>query len=109
MGTDLQPDPGSEEPLEIVEYVDQGRPTPKDAIRTEEATRHDQNTRKTVTMALFGLLAMCIVSAVWLLGFHRATSEEVLDFVDHIFVPLIALTGTALGFYFGGGGKRPSQ
>jgi hypothetical protein len=61
-----------------------------------------ETTRSWLALALVGLLASVSLGLLLLTAFGKLKIEDAKDLIDGILSPLIALTGTALGFYFGG-------
>jgi hypothetical protein len=61
-----------------------------------------EKTRSELALALVALLAAVALSLIALTAAEALGPETTKDLVAGILSPLIALTGTALGFYFGG-------
>jgi hypothetical protein len=61
-----------------------------------------EKTRSQLALGLLILLAAVALSLVGLTAAHRLAPETTKDLVAGILSPLVAVTGTALGFYFGG-------
>jgi hypothetical protein len=67
-----------------------------------DPTPRREETRSLLAIALVALLAAVALGILLLTGFSELKIEDAKDLIDGILSPLIALTGTALGFYFGG-------
>lgn len=67
-----------------------------------DPTPRREKTRSQLALGLFLLLALVALSLIGLTAWHRLGIDETKDLVEGILSPLIAVTGTALGFYFGG-------
>ena len=67
-----------------------------------ELTTRQEKTRSQLALALVGLLAAVALLLITLTAAEALGPETTKDLVAGILSPLIALTGTALGFYFGG-------
>lgn len=52
--------------------------------------------------SLVAILAAVIAAAWWTIWQRFATPEEVKDFLAVVLSPVVALVGSAIGFYFGG-------
>lgn len=63
--------------------------------------KHDNDTRRRITYALLLLLAVVVCTSLALVGSHQVSSADMNELLDRLFTPLVALAGTALGFYFG--------
>jgi hypothetical protein len=61
-----------------------------------------EQTRSQLALGLVGLLVILAVGLVLLTAFKRLAINDTKDLIDGILSPLVALTGAALGFYFGG-------
>jgi hypothetical protein len=59
-------------------------------------------TRSQLALGLVGLLALLMIGLVLLTAFKLLNINDTKDLIGGILSPLIALTGAALGFYFGG-------
>jgi len=53
-------------------------------------------------MGLLILLALTVAVAFVLVATRRVSIADMRTLLEVLFTPLVALTGTALGFYFGG-------
>ena len=58
--------------------------------------------RGAIAVGLVGLLALIAVGSIVLLATDTLSLDEVEGLLAALFAPLLALAGTALGFYFGG-------
>jgi hypothetical protein len=61
-----------------------------------------EKTRTWLAFSLLGLLAFISIALIFLTAFGPLKEGETKDLVAGILSPLVALTGAALGFYFGG-------
>jgi hypothetical protein len=61
-----------------------------------------EKTRSWLALALVAQLASIALGLLFLTAFGKLKIDDAKDLIDGILSPLIALTGTALGFYFGG-------
>jgi hypothetical protein len=61
-----------------------------------------EKTRSELALGLLILLGLVALSLIGLTAWHRLAPETTKDLTEGILSPLIAVTGTALGFYFGG-------
>ncbi|MGH2854463.1 MAG: hypothetical protein ACRDLF_09790, partial [Solirubrobacteraceae bacterium] len=61
-----------------------------------------EKTRSELALGLVLLLATVAISLIGLTAASLLSPETTKDLVAGVLSPLIALTGTALGFYFGG-------
>jgi hypothetical protein len=61
-----------------------------------------EKTRSWLALGLVGLLALLTSALVGLTAAKALAIDDTKDLIDGILSPLIALTGAALGFYFGG-------
>jgi 4-amino-4-deoxy-L-arabinose transferase-like glycosyltransferase len=73
-----------------------GLPPPPIAI---EVSR--ERVRGILAIALLSLLGLVILSLLLAAIADWLTTTEITDLLDPLITPLVALTGTALGFYFG--------
>jgi len=67
-----------------------------------DPTPRREKTRSELAIGLLVLLAFVSLSLIGLTAWHRLAPDTTKDLVEGILSPLIAVTGTALGFYFGG-------
>jgi len=67
-----------------------------------DPTPRREKTRSQLALGLLILLAAVALSLIALTAWHRLAPDTTKDLVEGILAPLIAVTGTALGFYFGG-------
>jgi hypothetical protein len=67
-----------------------------------DPTPRREKTRSELAIGLLALLAVVALSLIGLTAWHRLAPDTTKDLVEGILSPLIAVTGTALGFYFGG-------
>lgn len=67
---------------------------------------HEDVTRKHITYALLFLLGLLSVLAPALVASGLMTVNDWSEVFDKIYTPIVALTGTAVGFYFGQGRRR---
>jgi hypothetical protein len=70
--------------------------TPYDPGRDREAWRGR------LAGGLIALFAVTMIASFVLAGLAGATTEEINGLLDRFLGPLVALTGSAIGFYFGG-------
>lgn len=75
-------------------------PTPHEAPWDPEPGR--EKVRAGLAAALLAVLTVTVVLAFALLAFGALTQDETKSLLDPIFPSLVALTGSAIGFYFGG-------
>jgi hypothetical protein len=78
-------------------------PAPKPevgAIWNPEPAR--ERIRGAIAVGLVALLALIALGAIVLLATDTLSLDEVEGLLAAVFAPLLALAGTALGFYFGG-------
>ena len=61
-----------------------------------------EKTRSWLAFTLVGLLAFISLALIFLTAFGPLKPDETKDLVAGVLSPLVALTGAALGFYFGG-------
>jgi hypothetical protein len=61
-----------------------------------------ERTRSRLAQALVGALILVTLGLVVLTAFDAITVDEAKDLAVAVLSPLVAITGTALGFYFGG-------
>jgi hypothetical protein len=61
-----------------------------------------EKTRRQLAIGLAGLLFLVSVLLILLLGFNFLSDSETKDLAAAVLSPIVAVTGTALGFYFGG-------
>ncbi len=60
-----------------------------------------ESVRGRIALSLIGLLAATILVSFVLLWMHPDRSKELHDLLALIFAPLVALVGSATGYYFG--------
>jgi hypothetical protein len=67
-----------------------------------------EHTRSYIAKLLVLLLSVVILALIGLTAWHRLSIDDAKDLAATVLSPLIAVTGTALGFYFGGhhGGQK---
>jgi hypothetical protein len=75
-------------------------PPPEEKPYNPEKDR--EKWRGPLAAAMVAILAGTIFLAFVAIALHWATEQETKDLIVAIFPPEVALTGTALGFYFGG-------
>jgi hypothetical protein len=61
-----------------------------------------EQTRSRLAQALVALLFLVATLLVVLTAFDKLSVEEAKDLAATVLGPVVAVTGTALGFYFGG-------
>lgn len=61
-----------------------------------------EKTRSQLAVGLLALLAIVALSLIGLTAWHKLAPDTTKDLIEGILSPLVAVTGTALGFYFGG-------
>lgn len=61
-----------------------------------------EQTRSYIAKALVLLLVAVTLALIGLTAWHRLSVGDAKDLAGAVLSPLIAVTGTALGFYFGG-------
>jgi hypothetical protein len=74
------------------------------AVYNPEPEREKMRGR--LALGLVALLAVVIVSSLVFIALNWATVADIKTLLDTIMSPLVALAGTALGFYFGGRSKE---
>lgn len=104
------------EPEKVLdETFDVGRNIPADRIRSDERSApapiqekvydleaEQDKVRGRLAQGLLLLLAVTALTILGLLGAHHIDGQA----AGIVLSPVVALTGTALGFYFGGKGTR---
>ncbi len=88
----------------VVPVVDMGvsRPdNPAPATRIYDPAEDRENARALIAFSLIGLLALIITLSIIMLWIHPDRDKVVQSWLTLIFGPLVALVGTATGFYFG--------
>jgi hypothetical protein len=65
-----------------------------------------EKTRRQLALLLAWLLAAVAVSLIACVAFNKLTDREAKDLAAAVLSPIVAVTGTALGFYFGGHASR---
>lgn len=74
-------------------------PSPGYALQQYDPTETRENFRGTIALGLIALMALTVIVAlVWR---HPDRSKELHDLLALVFGPLVALVGTATGYYFG--------
>jgi hypothetical protein len=76
-------------------------PTVRVGETVDIATIQEQ-TRSYIAKLLVLLLAAVTLALIGLTAWHKLSIEDAKDLAGAVLSPLIAVTGTALGFYFGG-------
>jgi hypothetical protein len=105
-------DEADSEPAEDEEFDDEWEPVVSDSYDggprllgygpDYDPTPRREKTRSELAIGLLALLAVVALSLIGLTAWHRLAPDTTKDLVEGILSPLIAVTGTALGFYFGG-------
>ena len=90
-----QDEPPEQKPARI------GRLPPAEA-KPYNPVRAREKLRGALALALVGLLTVTVIGAGLIVAAHWATSGDVRDLLDPILAAEVALTGSAVGFYFGG-------
>lgn len=67
-----------------------------------ELGRKRENVRGRLATALIGLLALVVIGAGVISAAGWLTVKQVGELLEILLPPVVALTGTAIGFYFGG-------
>jgi hypothetical protein len=98
-----EPPGGDEDPRDLAQPVQK---TVITSVTRPDTTwdqdRFREETRGSLAGRLVWMLAGTIFGAFLLLVLRWASPSDVKDLLTVILPPLIALTGSALGFYFGG-------
>jgi hypothetical protein len=72
------------------------------AVRVSETTeKHREGTRRWLAFGLLLLLAAIALLSVGAVILGLQNTDDVKSIADVVFPPIVALTGSALGFYFG--------
>jgi hypothetical protein len=69
--------------------------------RPYSVTRARENIRGIIALGLIALLSMVVTISLLLIWIHPDRSKELHELLVLVFGPLIALVGSATGFYFG--------
>jgi hypothetical protein len=69
--------------------------------RTAPVARARENIRGIIALGLIALLSAVVVVSLILIWVHPERSKELHELLVLVFGPLIALVGSATGFYFG--------
>jgi hypothetical protein len=104
-GTPAGPEPRrvAGEPTVLGEVGDPGATAPFPERPYDPEPARD-TVRGQLALATVALLALIITLGFVLIGLRLATPADAKDFVTAVLTPVVALTGTVLGFYFGGKG-----
>jgi len=68
---------------------------------TYDPAEHREHTRAHLAEGLAVLLAFVGILLILLTAFKKISLSDAKDLAEVIFSPIVVLTGTALGFYFG--------
>lgn len=82
----------------IVEDVEQ--PGSKSPYRAINIPQHREQTRRYLALVLTLLLSLVVLGAGGLVAANYP-GEEIRSFLEVVFTPLVTLTASVLGFYFG--------
>lgn len=69
--------------------------------KSYDPTEAREKTRGRLAVGLAILLAIVALTLVSLVAANELSAEEAKDLGEIVFSPIVVLTGTALGFYFG--------
>lgn len=69
--------------------------------RPYSVARARENVRGTIALGLIGLLSVVVLFSLLLIWVHPDRSKELHNLLVLVFGPLIALVGSATGYYFG--------
>ncbi len=106
-----EPSDGDERDDEIIEggcgggqeeIHERRKPKPglEGAFEIEEVARRRERTRQHIAYILLALLGVLSVGSGAFLAVGMFTLQEMEQFLSQVFVPVVTLAGTALGFYF---------
>ena len=70
-------------------------------VEQYDPTETRENFRGAIALALITLMAITVLISLALVWIHPDRSKDLHDLLALIFGPLIALVGTATGYYFG--------
>lgn len=76
-------------------------PSPEYAVEAYDPTERRENFRGTIALGLIALMAVTVFVSLLLIWIHPDRSKELHDLLALVFGPLVALVGTATGYYFG--------
>jgi hypothetical protein len=106
--SDGEPSPGNEREEEVLDLsAEEPAPSPGPVPKPEVGAVWNpepgrERIRGAIAVGLVILLASIAVGSIVLLATDALTLDEVEGLLTALFAPLLALAGTALGFYFGG-------
>lgn len=84
------------------DYTAQGSKAVQRVDHTVDADR----VRQHLSYALLALLAVVALGSMFIAAVGLMKLQDVKTLLEVVFTPIVALTGTVLGFYFGGGGGK---
>jgi hypothetical protein len=86
----------------LPESIDISGPLPKLTERKYDPGKDRERVRGALAIGLLITLGMVVVAAFVAIWTGWMSEPDVKDLLTVIFGPIVALTGSALGFYFGG-------
>jgi hypothetical protein len=66
---------------------------------------HQERVRGKIAGSLVGLLALIVVASFAYIGWYKEFDPPLKGLLELLIAPVVALVGSATGFYFGGRGK----
>lgn len=76
-------------------------PSPAYDVKAYDPTKTRENFRGVIALGLIALMAITVFFSLLLVWVHPDRTKELHDLLALVFGPLIALVGTATGYYFG--------
>ena len=95
----------AEEPLDLGSAS--AEDTPPYSIRPYDPMKTRESIRGWIALSLIAMLAVVVVASLALVWIHPDRSKELHELLSLVFGPLIALVGSATGYYFGSQASQP--
>ena len=76
-------------------------PSPVYDVKKYDPTKTRENFRGAIALVLIALMAVTVAVSLALIWVHPDRSKDLHDLLALVFGPLVALVGTATGYYFG--------